>query len=114
MYDLISHLIYLDTFSEKKTHKTSLGKRTSLSPNFSSYFRCLRSPPLASKEGEAPAPRLPQGPGSGDGAPPTKGCQIDGLHRGSELPNVFLCNVSALNDRDPRQFTVTSIFFNEV
>lgn len=27
MYDLISHLIYLDNFSEKKTNKTSPGKK---------------------------------------------------------------------------------------
>lgn len=26
MYDLVSHLIYLDNFSEEKTNKTSLGK----------------------------------------------------------------------------------------
>ena len=26
MYDLVSHLIYLDNFSEMKTSKTSLGK----------------------------------------------------------------------------------------
>lgn len=121
MYDLISHLIYLDNFSEKKTNNTSLGRRNSLLPQIARLF----SAPSWLSSGESRGrPPLPA-PGAwlrGEAseqlflgcARPTEGCQIDELLDGRELPNVFLRNVSALNDRDPRQFTVTSIFFNEV
>lgn len=41
MYDLVSRLIYLGNFSEKKTSKTSLGKEIPISPKLSSYFRAF-------------------------------------------------------------------------
>ena len=93
MYDLISHLIYLDNFSEKKTNKTSLGKRNSLSPKFSGYFRCRPGSPLGGVEGTARGrdgghPPLLPAPGAqpwGEASEqlflgctrPTEGCQID-------------------------------------
>lgn len=85
MYDLVSHLIYLDNFSEEKTNKTSLGGRhtfPSPHPQFSSYFQCLPGSPLQGTRW-SPTPT----PGArlwGEACVqfvrctrPTQGCQID-------------------------------------
>lgn len=64
MHDSVSHLIYLDNFSEEKNQQNLSGKRNSLSPQFASYFPCLPGSPGRDRAEPPPPPREP---GSGEG-----------------------------------------------
>lgn len=94
MYDLVSHLIYLDNFSEEKTNKASLGGRHSLPsphPQFSSYFQGL---PGSALQRVRRSPPPPQEPASGV----RRVCSPSGAHappRGVKLIN-FIMVVSSL------------------
>lgn len=66
MYDLVSHLIYLDNFSEMKTSKTSLGKEipipapppppTTTNTKFPGYFWAFLALLWGEEELETPPP----------------------------------------------------------
>lgn len=93
MYDLVSHLIYLDNFSEEKTNKTSLGK--DIPPLLPPVLELFSVPPLLSSgegRGGAPTPH----PGAGSGG--RRGCSSSGAHappRDVKLIN-FIMVVSSL------------------
>jgi hypothetical protein len=57
LYDLIVHLIYLDNFSEKKTNKTSLGKKELPVPQIFMLLSVPQPPPWREKRvGPPPVP----------------------------------------------------------